>query len=98
MLKFLNAFTVVLILCIPLTSCERVQQIVEPVPVDTQMMPDPIMDEILMAYQSWRYAQPLPALRHSQRRKIAGAHTALGNALSISTASTINSFTLSLQL
>ena len=61
MLKFLNAFTVVLILCIPLTSCERVQQIVEPVPVDTQMMPDPIMDEILMAYQSWRYAQPLPA-------------------------------------
>ena len=61
MLKFLNTFAIILILCVAFTSCERVQQIVKPASVDTQMMPDPIMDEVLMAYKSWRYAQPLPA-------------------------------------
>lgn len=61
MLKLLNTFTIIFILCVSFISCERVQQIVKPASVDTQIMPDPIMDEILTTYKSWRYAQPLPA-------------------------------------
>ena len=60
MLKFLNIFTIIFVLCISLGSCERVQQTVKPASVDTQTMPDPRIDAVLATYKSWRYAQPLP--------------------------------------
>ena len=60
---------VILAACVAFTSCERVQQVVTPalstetemMPVEVEMMPDPVMDEALAVYKSWRYAQPLPA-------------------------------------
>ena len=41
-------------------GCERARDVVMDM-TDMPMRPDPIMDEILTAYKSWRYAQPLPA-------------------------------------
>ena len=62
MLKFQIVLLVILVACVPLTSCDRVQRIVTPTEAtDGDMMPAPILQEVLAAYKSWRYAQPLPA-------------------------------------
>ena len=61
MLKSQIALIAILITCVAFTSCERIQQVIISAPSpDTDTMPDPIIDEILTAYKSWRYAQPLP--------------------------------------
>ena len=62
MLKFQIVLIAMLIVCVVFTSCERVQKVIKPtLPDEQDMMSDPIMDEILPVYKSWRYAQPLPA-------------------------------------
>ena len=62
MLKFQIVLLAILIACVPFTSCDRVQSIVMPTEAtDGDTMPDPILHEVLVAYKSWRYAQPLPA-------------------------------------
>ena len=62
MLKFQIASLTIFIACVTFTSCERIQKVVVPSePTDADMMPDPMLAEVLAAYQSWGYAQPLPA-------------------------------------
>ena len=61
MLKFQIVLLAILVACVPFTSCDRVQRVVMPTEAtDGAMMPDPILQEVLAAYKSWRYAQPLP--------------------------------------
>ena len=81
MLKFQIVLLAILIACVTFTSCERVQKVVmPPEATDDDMMPDPILHEVLTSYQSWRYAQPLPAPSETfTEAKDSGSAHGLGN-------------------
>ena len=67
----LSVLIAILIVCIAFTSCERIQKIVAPTlatdedttsedMISGDMMSENMLNEILAAYKSWSYAQPLP--------------------------------------
>ena len=75
------ALIALLVVCIATASCEQIQKILAPaLETDESVMPDPIMDEILASYKSWRYAQPLeaPPAMFTEARDSGSAH-GLGN-------------------
>ena len=61
MLKYQIVLTMMLAVCIVFISCERIPKVLQPTLPTDEMMDTHIMDGVLEAYKSWRYAQPLPA-------------------------------------